>query len=84
MLTHLRLDHEVSSVQYEHSSVPSLLKNLFKLQGPGPDGYLTIRDQTANCPLHHMKFRTTPRRDLYWLHEGSKLTEPLSNNIEHL
>lgn len=74
------LDHDVSSTVYEHSSIPASLKILFNLKGPGPDGFLTVRDQTANSPLNHVKFRSTPRKDLYWLREG--FSEELQENIQ--
>eukprot|EP01127_Copromyxa_protea_P002475 TRINITY_DN1235_c0_g1_i3.p1 TRINITY_DN1235_c0_g1~~TRINITY_DN1235_c0_g1_i3.p1 ORF type:complete len:313 (-),score=46.03 TRINITY_DN1235_c0_g1_i3:188-1126(-) len=66
------LDHSVDSHVYEHSSVPSTLKHLFDLNGPGPDGFLTVRDQTANTPLHYLKVRKTPRNDLYWLNSDDE------------
>ena len=68
-------DHCLDHHLYEHSSVPATLKRLFHLQGKGPDGFLTMRDQNANNLIAHQKIRDTPRTDC-WELPRSKFQNP--------
>ena len=55
--------------------MPKTLKDLFRLQGKGPDGYLTIRAQNSNNLIDHQKIRDSPRKDLHKL-PRSKFQNP--------
>ena len=68
-------DHCLDHNLYEHSSVPATLKDLFRLHGKGPDGFLTIRDQNSNNLIAHQKIRDIPRTDLQKL-PRSKFQNP--------
>lgn len=47
---------------YSHSSIPATLKQQFDLSGPGPGGYLTVRDSHANNFLAG-NLLSSPRHD---------------------
>jgi len=68
-------DHCLDHNLYEHSSILTTLKDLFRLQGKGPDGFLTIRDQNSNNLIAHQKIRDIPRTDLQKL-PRSKFQNP--------
>jgi phospholipase C len=68
-------DHCLDHNLYEHSSILTTLKDLFRLHGKGPDGFLTIRDQNSNNLIAHQKIRDIPRTDLQKL-PRSKFQNP--------
>ena len=57
-------DAQTDDTLYEHASIPAVLNELYGLNGPGPGGYLTLRDQAANTFVAKNLTRSTPRKDV--------------------